>query len=171
MKRKRNKADGALFASALLMIASIAFLSNRLCLLAEMQGRTIQQQYGEYIEEAAEKYHISSGLIEAIIERESAGIPDVVSPGGDIGLMQVNPLWHKERMDKLGVCDLTEPRGNILVATDYLAELFREYHDLPEVLMRYNGSQDAGYRNETYQLTDYAKSVMRRSEELERAKE
>lgn len=169
--KKHSKADRALFVMAILMIATVIFLTDRMLLLAGTQAQTIRQQYGEYIDEAAEKYHISPELIEAMIERESMGLPDAVSSGGDVGLMQVNPAWHKERMDKLRVRDLKEPRGNILVAVDYLEELFEKYGDLPEVLMRYNGTSDAAYRSETYQLTDYAESIMRRTQELERERE
>lgn len=132
---------------------------------------SIQQQYGEYITKAAERYHICPELIEAMIEQESGGEPSAVNTGGDTGLMQINPRWHYDRMDKLNVTDLKDPQGNIMVAADYLSELFGEYGDLPMVLMVYNGVSDAQARWETGNYTDYAVSVMARSEELERIHE
>lgn len=42
-------------------------------------------------------------------------------------------------MKELGVTDLYDPRQNMTVAADYLAELFEEYGEPGMVLMKYNG--------------------------------
>ena len=41
-------------------------------------------------------------------------------------------------MERLGVSDLYDPYGNILVATDYLVELFEKHGDIGLSLMIYN---------------------------------
>lgn len=71
----------------------------------------------------------------AVIERESSGRPTVVSDMGCVGLMQVNPRFHSERMKRLGVTDLTDIDGNIHVGTDYLMELFEKHGEVYLVLM------------------------------------
>lgn len=129
---------------------------------------SIDEKYGAFCEKIGEQYGICPELLEAMIEQESAGQADAVSSGGDIGLMQVNPKWHRDRMDKLGITSLYDPYSNILVAADYLVELFEMYGDLPLVLMEYNGSSDAESRYVSGNYTEYAISIMERSENLER---
>lgn len=160
----------------LFYLVAIAFLAGRLS--AEVPALVsaqeiikvapVQQSYDLLCERVGTEYHICPELLEAMIEQESEGNPKAVSPGGDTGLLQVNPKWHKDRMDKLGVNDLTDPYGNVRVAADYIAELFEQYDDLPMVLMVYNGSIDAEQRWTSGEYTDYANQIMERAAELER---
>lgn len=127
-----------------------------------------REEWEDYIEIVATEYNICPELIEAVIERESSWRPDAVN-GLCIGLMQINPEYHAERMERLGVEDLLDPYDNILVGTDFLAELFREYGDIYAVLMYYNAGYDGlrDWRDGKY--SDYAVKVAERSAELERA--
>lgn len=103
----------------------------------------------------------------AIIEHESSGQAGATN-GGCKGLMQIK--YHTERMNRLGVTDIYDPYGNILVGCDYLAELFAEYEDISIVLMKYNGTSGAvekGYENRT----KYADEIIKRTMELERLHE
>lgn len=127
-----------------------------------------------YTDEIGARYNICPELIQAVIERESHYNPDATN-GDCVGLMQVSEKWHTERMERLGVTDLYDPYSNILVGTDYLAELWRETSskgygdDLYYVLMRYNMTADSAnrlYRDEVY--SEYAISIAERSAELER---
>ena len=126
------------------------------------------EEWRDYIEIVAADYNICPELIEAVIERESSWRPDVVN-GSCIGLMQINPEYHAERMERLGVEDLLDPYDNILVGTDFLAELFREYGDIYAVLMYYNAGYDGLRAWRAGEYSDYAVSVAERSAELERA--
>lgn len=121
-------------------------------------------------EEAGEKYQICPELLQALVERESSGYIQAIN-GNCKGLAQISTRWHTERMERLGVTDIYEPRGNILVAADYLRELFdeREDDDVYYVLMRYNMAIDTA--NELYaagEITDYAIGITERAAELER---
>ena len=84
--------------------------------------------------------------------------------------MQVSPQWHKERMERLGVTDLTDPRQNMAVAVDYLAELAAEYEDVGAALMKYNGDRrlDELLEGGMADVSDYARAVLELSAELER---
>lgn len=99
------------------------------------------EEWRDYIEIVAGQYGICPELVEAVIERESSWQPDAVN-GTCIGLMQINPEYHMDRMERLGVEDLRDPYDNILVGTDFLAELFRAYGDIYAVLMYYNEGYD-----------------------------
>lgn len=130
---------------------------------------TIPEEYQDYCIEIGEKYHICPELLMAMIEQESSGRADVVNSAGDTGLLQVNPAWHKERMERLGVSDLTDPYSNILVAADYLAELFSENDgDIYLVLMKYNmkhgRAEELFYKGK---FSEYSVLVEHRARELQ----
>lgn len=54
--------------------------------------------------------------------------------------MQIQEQWHRDRMERLGVTDLTDPLGNFRVGCDYLAELMGRY-SLEEALTAYNSGR------------------------------
>lgn len=112
-------------------------------------------------------YNISPELLEAIIERESHGNPHAENKGC-IGLMQISARWHGDRMERLGVTDLYDERGNVKVGADYLQELFQEYEDPCLVLDIYNGNSQAFSNYERGIVSDYAGGVLERAAELER---
>lgn len=117
----------------------------------------------DVIEEACitygKEYGISPEFLEALIWQESRYVADVVSDDGKcIGLCQINQTCHKRRMKRLGVTDLTDERQNIVVACDYLSEIFAEHPDPEEALCIYNG-----YNGKT---SKYARTIILKSEEL-----
>lgn len=129
-----------------------------------------KDDWSEYAETLCDKWGICPEFVEAIIEKESGWDKDAEN-GNCVGLMQVNPRYHSERMARLGVTDLKDPYDNILVGVDYLRELFQEYEDPALVLMIYNAGDSDKYGSgawETGKVSDYAKWVLKRSAELER---
>jgi soluble lytic murein transglycosylase-like protein len=121
-------------------------------------------------EDIGTKYNICPELIQAIIYYESSNNPDAYN-GDCIGYMQVAKQWHRDRMQKLGVTDLTNGYSNILTGTDYLAELAAKYGDIGYVLMLYNGDSRAQEYHATGQLSEYAQNVLTLSAKLERIHE
>ena len=116
--------------------------------------------------EYGEEYGICPELLMAIIETESRGQADA-EKGGCYGLMQISRKWHKNRMERLGVQNIYDERGNILVGADYLAELKNEYHELSLALDIYHGDSDAFENYKNGIVSDYVKVVLERSAELE----
>lgn len=120
------------------------------------------------VQEAAikygEKYGILPEFLEALAWRESRYHADAVSKDGScIGLCQVNPKWHKERMKRTGKTDLYNIDDNMNIAADYLSELLQEHPGEPEIaLMIYNG--DHSYREGN--ISQYAQDIMKKSQEL-----
>lgn len=121
---------------------------------------------GEWIMEYSKDKDIDPFLIFAIAERESGLNPSVVGDNGaSIGLMQIQPRWSKERMKRLGVEDLREPKDCVKVAVDILLEYKEKDSDLYFVLMAYNGGVAYAKRN-INTPSDYAVKVSERAVEL-----
>ena len=72
-----------------------------------------------------------------MVKIESNYNQTVVNKAGDTGLMQINKKWHAERMRKLGVNNLLDPRGNLLVGVDYVSELLAS-NPKTLAIMKYN---------------------------------
>ena len=82
----------------------------------------------DYLIATARSYGLDPALVIAVIWRESCYQVDAVGDAGQaIGLMQIQPRWHGDRMDRLGVTDLEDPRSNILVGCDILSEVIGRY--------------------------------------------
>lgn len=162
-----NKMKGGKVVKYVLIILMIAVLLLIWSITVEAEQSQLEE-WRDYIEIVAADYNICPELIEAVIERESSWRTDAVN-GTCIGLMQINPEYHAERMERLGVEDLLDPYDNILAGTDFLAELFREYGDIYAVLMYYNAGYDGLRAWRAGEYSDYAVSVAERSAELERA--
>lgn len=123
---------------------------------------------GEWIMEYSESKDIDPFLIFAIAERESGLNPNAVGDNGaSIGLTQIQPRWSKERMKRLGVADLREPKDCVKVAVDILLEYRGKDSDLYFVLMAYNGGVAYAKRN-INTPSDYALKVSERAIELSR---
>lgn len=127
------------------------------------------REYMDYIYEICPEYHVNPDFIVAMVERESRWEADAYN-GGCVGLMQIAPVWHEERMRRLGITDLYDGRQNILCGVDFIAELLETYDEPYAALMYYNGgySEKAGitaYKNGI--LTAYAVEIVARAQVLE----
>ena len=107
--------------------------------------------------EACGETGIDYELALAVVRKETT-YRNVVGDGGEsYGYMQVQPRWHKARMERLGVDDLMDPLSNFRVGCDYLAELLNKY-TVEEALTAYN-TGSPGYNQ-------YAATVIGYWEEL-----
>ncbi len=113
-------------------------------------------------------YNICPELLQAIAWHESSYREDAENDGCS-GLMQVAGRWHGDRMARLQVTDLYDAESNMLVAADYLAELFAQYEDLGMVLMVYSGDSGAeAFAQSGQGLSEYAQEIMDHTYQLER---
>ena len=126
-------------------------------------------------EEYGQQFGICPEIIEAIAEHESQFVTTAVNDTElehSVGILQINLKCkdHQKRLKKYGLTenDLKDVQNSVLVACDYLAELFDAYEDPAEVLIRYNGDK-TGYQNyrDEGELSDYAAEILERAGELE----
>lgn len=85
--------------------------------------------YALYIMQASEKFKQEPFVIAAMVVNESSAKHDVVSKGGDYGLMQVRWRVHQKKIKKkyphiIEASDMLNPKDNLLVGT----EIFSTYH-------------------------------------------
>lgn len=115
-----------------------------------------------HIIQTCEEHHIDPAIIMAMAYRESGYNAAAIGDNGDsYGLLQIQPRWHYERMQKLGCTDLLDPFQNVTVGVDYLAESLARYDgDMEKALVAYN----QGHYNGT--VTDYALTVLELAAEL-----
>lgn len=127
----------------------------------------IPEDYESYLIEVCNTYNICPEFVEALIWYESGWKPDV-KVGSFVGLGMIHEGYAKERMERLGVSDLTNAYQNMIVTVDLLSEFFEEYEEPCKVLDRYNGQLHSDAWYEKGNMTRYSKKILELSEELER---
>lgn len=94
----------------------------------------------------AAKHSISPLLVLAIIEQESSLSPTAGSFYGALGLMQVVPRFHQEKMAKpADPASLYRPSENIRVGTAIVAEYLRKTNGNMEKALKYYSGNATQY--------------------------
>ena len=77
--------------------------------------------------------------------------------------------WHRARMKKLGVTDLYDPYGSVLLCADILDELsgYKYGDDITFVLTAYNrGAGGAAKLHKQGIVSDYANKVLTKEQDI-----
>lgn len=155
------------------MIVAVAMM---LTLSTTVHAAEIPEDIKEAAEEIGTEYSVSPSLILSICFSESRFTPDIINKSGkNYGLMQVSPYFNRDRMERLGIAkaDLLTVRGNILVGTDLLRELYETHEDTVLVLLKYGGFSQAkidAYINRGV-IPAYISDLLNRAHEYEQANE
>ena len=93
----------------------------------------------EMIDDIATRSGVDPAIVKAIIKEESGGNPNAVGDGGEsIGLMQIQPRWHKTKMEELGIVSLYDPQENVILGCAILSDLYDKYGNYEDALSVYN---------------------------------
>lgn len=135
--------------------------------LERMYDVPLEAELQLYIKQLCDSYGVDMPLVLAIIGQESNYQYNIIGDDGDsIGLMQIQPQHHQSRMDRLGATDLLNPKDNVTVGIDILAELLRE-QDTEWAVTAYNaGKKAADFNKQVGVRSEYAESVMTLAEEI-----
>jgi hypothetical protein len=111
---------------------------------------------------------VDSALIIAMIYHESGYNVYAIGDNGEaLGLMQIQPKWNMDRMNRLQCWDLLNPYQNIMVGVDVVNELMDYGMPTEWVLMAYNGG--VAYANDKInrgEVSDYALNILSMVKEL-----
>ena len=124
----------------------------------------------DIIIDVSEEHGVAPELIIAVIEKESGYNSDASGDNGrSQGLMQIWRSFHEKRMEKLGAVNLYDPRDNVIVGIDILAEKLDKYEDIEKALIAYNAG-DAGakkrYFSKGVYSNGYSRAVLKIAEEI-----
>lgn len=97
-------------------------------------GMEIRSKWEPLIQKAASQYRLDADLLRRVMDAESNGNPNVVSPKGAQGLMQLMPATAQA----LGVKDPFDPEQNIEGGARYLRHLLDTFGDIRLALAAYN---------------------------------
>ena len=115
----------------------------------------------DIIIDISEKRGVDPALVIAVIEKESGYNPDASGDNGrSQGLMQIWRSFHEKRMEKLGAVNLYDPRDNVIVGIDILAEKLEKYEDAEKALIAYNAG-DAGAKKHYFSKGVYSNGYSR----------
>lgn len=101
-----------------------------------------EDPWGPYIREAAARYGVPEQWIRAVMQQESGGEEQAVSPVGAMGLMQVMPETYEGLRERYNLGDDPyDPHNNILAGTAYIREMYAQF-GAPGFLAAYNAGPD-----------------------------
>ncbi|MFA5032239.1 MAG: flagellar hook-basal body complex protein [bacterium] len=86
------------------------------------------------VNKAAQTYNLDPSLLDSIIQAESSGNPNAVSPKGAKGLMQL----MDSTASMMGVNDSFDPEENVLGGAKYFRSLLDQFGDVKLALAAYN---------------------------------
>ena len=131
----------------------------------------LSKELQDYTRKICEEYgNVDETLVYALIKQESNfRVKALGDNGKSKGLMQIQEMWHKKRMKKLGVDSLMTAKGNIRVGVDILSEKIDKYNDLGKALTAYNAGDGGAYKyyfSKGIYANDYAKKIIKNKDKF-----
>lgn len=128
----------------------------------------LDESLQEHIFNLCEERGIDPAIVIAMIGKESNYHAYLIGDNGNsLGLMQIQPRWHRSRMEKLGCTDLLDPYQNVTVGIDLLGDLLSSGKSVEWALMAYNGGSAYANRKALQGVvSSYAQTVLRNSKQI-----
>ena len=123
-------------------------------LVVSVCGTFMTPNLDEHILDIAEYNNVDKEIVLSVVYQESRCQADAVGSVGELGMMQIFPRWHMDRIERLEleVGDLKDPYSNLLVGVDLLAELDADTNPYKALAM-YNGGYSPPESSHKYAQT------------------
>ena len=128
-------------------------VSNAVKRLSPALDPNVREIIAENVYQYSKKYSLDPILVVSIINRESNFKLLSVSRADCLGLMQINPAAHKEKVERFSKNELFFIDNNINIGCMILKECYRN-GKTREALKRYVGGEHSTYVNDV--LSTYA---------------
>lgn len=102
-------------------------------------GAMLPLPIAQIIERVAQEEGVDEALVRAVVQAESGGNPNAVSPKGAMGLMQLMP----RTAEAMGVSNPFDPEQNVRGGVRLLRGLLNEFGDVRLALAAYNAGGPA----------------------------
>jgi len=106
----------------------------------------------------SQKFHLPPELIIALMEKESSLIPTSTSKANCIGLLQINPTAHPEKVEPFEVYQLYYVDTNIKIGCQILKEYYDSTQSISEALKKYLGADSKTYLTDI--LTSFTDQII-----------
>ena len=118
-----------------------------------------------YIYNLCEEYNISYAMVIAMIDVESSFDAKAISSTNDYGLLQINKINHKDKMDYL------DPYDNVKHGIRALHKLTKKYEEADLVAMCWNCGEAGAKKlwKQGIHSTEYSRKVVEKKMEYERS--
>lgn len=137
----------------------------------QREGGSLPRDVQDHLFDLCEEKGVNPAVILAMIEVESGYRDDIIGPDQDSGYMQIIPRFHKERIKELGVTDVLDPKDNISLGVEFIAELLGEYDgNYSKALTAYNAGRAGAYKywfSAGVDASPYAKKVLKAAGRIE----
>jgi hypothetical protein len=112
----------------------------------------LSEAIAKSIHKHSNEFRIPSELIVAIITVESSFIPTATSSANCIGLLQINPKAHPEKIEGFEIHQLYYIDTNIKIGCRILKEYYATTGSINDTLTKYLGKEDSKYNNRILSL-------------------
>lgn len=122
-----------------------------------------------FITEVCADEKVPVSLVMAMIEQESQFDPEIISPDGDCGLMQINSINHEWLEEQYRAADMLDPYQNVFCGIKMMGTFIQVYGDYNTALMAYNMGEygAAKARENGIESTSYSEQVLSLMEKYE----
>ena len=102
------------------------------------EANPVSDPFAAFIDEASRRFNVPTLWLRSVMQVESAGNAQAVSPKGAIGLMQIMPETYAQLRQDYGLgADPFDPHDNIMAGAAYLHEMY-DLYGTPGFLAAYN---------------------------------
>ena len=144
-ERRRDVGPAPVFVAAIaVLLASVpvSAVAQTPPPVSGAEANSAPDPFAAFIGEASHRFNVPTLWLRSVMQVESAGNAQAVSPKGAIGLMQIMPETYAQLRQEYGLgADPFDPHDNIMAGAAYLREMY-DLYGAPGFLAAYNAGPE-----------------------------